>query len=384
MEKPTASHPAIWVTHAAAVTALGDTLDATWNRLMEGRTAIRRIRRFSTAPYASHMGACIEDLKPEGSASMIHGLMDRVLEGFPPLPRDTLLITATTKGPVDVLERVCRGQASDGKAGLIPHFVKTLSQRLGLGSPGFNVSAACASATVARAQACGRIASGRVKQVAVICAEMVSEFVFSGFSALQILSDRPCAPFDRNRKGLSLGEGAAAFVLTAPGREESPGALPLAKIHGWGVASDAEHITSPAPDGSGLIRAIARALEVAGVGPGAISAINAHGTGTVYNDRMELVAFNSLFKKRKIPVHSVKGAVGHTLGAAGGIESAVSIKALQKRRLPPTVGLRVPDPLGKGRLFFEPVPLSPGYILSTNSGFSGMNAALIIGGGNLP
>ncbi|PIP35981.1 MAG: beta-ketoacyl synthase [Desulfobacterales bacterium CG07_land_8_20_14_0_80_52_14] len=374
--------PRVWVTHASAVTALGDTLDATWKGLLEGKTGIRRLRRFSTAPYPVGIAACIQDLDPGDSRSLIYDLIDRAMQNLPPLPKDTLLITATTKGPIDLMERVCRKTETGIETLLIPHLVASLSRKLKLQKSGFNISAACASSTVAISQACSQIALGKAEAVLVLCADLVSEFTFSGFSALQILSERPCAPFDRNRNGLSLGEGAAAILLMSPTRAKAEGLFPLATVCGWGVASDAVHITSPAKDGKGLIQAIKQALNIAGFSPDAISAVNAHGTGTVQNDRMELVAFHTVFGDRRLPIHSIKGAVGHTLGAAGGIEIAVSIRALQEKVIPPTTGFADPEPLGKGCIFSEPVMMPPGYVLTTNSGFGGVNAAIILGKGN--
>ncbi len=370
------------MTHASAVTALGDTLEATWKGLLEGRTAIRPVRRFSTAPYPTQLAACMEDLSPETSGSRIHGLMDKALRGFPPIPQDTLLFTATTKGAIDLMGKT--GPAPGIETALVPNLAQNLSRNLGLKKAGVNISAACASSTVAVAQACTCVTSGRVDSVLVVGADLVTEFVFSGFSSLQILSPRPCTPFDVNRSGLSLGEGAAAVLLMSPERAVSAGFSPVAAIHGWGVAGDADHITSPSRDGQGLVRAIRRALAVADLAPEAISGVNAHGTGTFHNDRMELAAFHTVFGNRALPIHSIKGAVGHTLGAAGGIELAVSVRSLREGWIPPTLGAVNPEFSGKGRVFTEPVPLAPGHILSTNSGFGGVNAALILGKGNVP
>ncbi len=384
METEKKISPAVWVTQVSAVTALGSTLDATWQGLIKGETAIREVKRFPTTPYASRIAACIDGLNPGESGSRIESLIDNTLDALTGIPKDALLILATTKGPLDLLEEKGFRSATGTEPFLIPDLVESVSRKLGISTPGVNISAACASSTLALILGGMRIASEKADAVLVVCADLVTEFVFSGFSALQILSAHPCAPFDRKRKGLSLGEGAAAVLLMSPRRARSQGISPLAVLRGGGISGDAAHIVSPDRSGSGLARAVKQALSAAGIGPEGIAAINAHGTGTVQNDRMELAAFHSVFKDRPILIHSVKGALGHTLGAAGGIELAVSVKAFQEQKIPSTVGCTDPEPSGKGRIFSIPAPLPKGCILSTNSGFGGVNAAVIIESGETP
>jgi 3-oxoacyl-[acyl-carrier-protein] synthase II len=211
--------------------------------------------------------------------------------------------------------------------------------------------------------------------------DLVSEFVFSGFSALQALSVEPCRPFDLNRSGLSLGEGGCALLLMSGARARREKRHILGSIAGWGAANDATHITAPARDGCGLIQATRQAVRKAGINLDDIAAVNAHGTGTVYNDQMELTAFRTLFGERQLPMHSVKGSIGHTLGAAGGIEVALGLKSLQSGLLPPTVGLVEPETGAEGRFSSKPQHINGSYLLTTNSGFGGVNAALILRSG---
>ena len=158
---------------------------------------------------------------------------------------------------------------------------------------------------------------------------------------------------------------------------DRPNADSLGRIVGWGIASDAHHITAPSRTGEGLILAIRQALERAGLKPSDVAAINAHGTGSVYNDAMELTAFSSIFDSLP-PFHSIKGAMGHTLGACGAIETIVGLCSLENQCIPPTVGLRTPEPGGQGRVSAQVQPFSGDYLLTTNSGFGGINAALIL------
>jgi 3-oxoacyl-[acyl-carrier-protein] synthase II len=200
---------------------------------------------------------------------------------------------------------------------------------------------------------------------------------------LQALSDKPCRPFDRNRNGLSLGEGAAALLLMSRARARKEGRNSLGTILGWGAAGDASHITAPAKDGCGLWQAVCRAFQVAGLNASEIAAISAHGTGTVYNDQMELKAFSQIFGDNLIPIFSIKGAIGHTLGAAGGIEVAVGLQALATRTIPPTVGFSRAEQGAEGRVASQAVDISGDNLLTTNSGFGGINAALILGKGSM-
>ncbi|MBI5017243.1 MAG: beta-ketoacyl-[acyl-carrier-protein] synthase family protein [Deltaproteobacteria bacterium] len=369
----------VWVVDAAVVTALGADVETLWAELLAGRTGIRAVERFPIRSYGSRVAALVADLSAAPGRSLVHDLLERLLSRLAPLPADAELLTASTKGGIDCLEPLARGELAERSDLLFPSLLDEVSSRLGLGGEAANVNAACASSTIALARAAGRIACGTAEEVLVVGFDLVTEFVFSGFSALKALSTEPCRPFDRGRTGLSLGEGAVALRLTSEERARRDGRPCLGTIAGWGVANDATHITAPARDGSGLILAVRRALAVAGIGPEAVAAVSAHGTGTVYNDAMELVAFREVFGDRPVPVHSLKGALGHTMGAAGGLEAVVCLKALREQRAPPTAGLRDPEPAAQGQVAAEAVPFSGSFLLSTNSGFGGINAALVLG-----
>jgi 3-oxoacyl-[acyl-carrier-protein] synthase II len=367
------------ITNASTVTAMSDSLDGLWRGLLAGNTAIRPVKRFPVKNYSAGIAGCIEGLTPAGGSSMLHSLCNRLFNNWGPVPSDTFLITATTKAGIDNLEKVCTGKSADIQDILPSTITDIVSEKLGLDSMGFNVSAACASSTIAVAQAATLISAGSADVVLVCCLDMVSEFIFSGFSALRALSPLPCRPFDSDRSGLSLGEGAAALLLMSHKRAKQEHRIPIGTIHGWGIANDATHITAPARDGCGLIQAIYQALHVSGITADEIHTVCAHGTGTIYNDLMEITAFRQIFKNRKVPLFSIKGAIGHTLGAAGGIELAVGTKAISCQIAPQTIGLITPMDEAVGWVSTEPVSFSGDYLLTTNSGFGGINAALILG-----
>ena len=374
----------VWITDAVTVSALGDTLDKLWERLLGGESGIGPVRRFPVDTFHSDVAACIEDLGRFGEHSMIHDLLDRLFLAMPSVPSDAFLITATTKAGTDNLEHLCRNVAADSRDILPSEVCDTICLKLGLNGGRININASCASSTVALARSAALITMGRADAVLICCLDLVSEFVFSGFSSLQAVSPGPCTPFDRDRKGLTLGEGAAALLLMSPERGQREGRFPLGTILGWSVTNDATHITAPSEDGRGLIQAVRQALRKAGLEEEAIASICAHGTGTVYNDMMELTAFHEVFGRRKIPIYSVKGAIGHTLGAAGGIEAAICLRSLENGIVPPTTGFHNPEKGAEGMVSSDPVPMVGDYVLSTNSGFGGVNAAIILGNGSRP
>jgi 3-oxoacyl-[acyl-carrier-protein] synthase II len=374
----------VWITDTAAVTPLGDSLNQLWQGLLAGQTGIGPVLRFPVDNYSAEIAACIEDLSPTADRSMAHSLLERLIMQVDRVPPDSLLITATTKSGIDNLERIRLGISADSCDVQLSHAAETISRRLGLIGESMNISASCASSTIAIAQGAAMIALGRAEVVMICCMDLVTEFVFSGFSCLGALSPTPCRPFDRNRSGLTLGEGAASLLLMSAERARREHRTRLGTILGWGAVNDASHITAPAKNACGLIRAIHLALKMSARKARDIAAICAHGTGTVYNDLMELKAFNQVFGDHNIPVYSVKGAIGHTLGAAGGIEVALSLQTLATQVVPPTVGFDTPEKGAQGSVSSKPADISGDCLLTTNSGFGGINAAIILKKGQLP
>jgi 3-oxoacyl-[acyl-carrier-protein] synthase II len=376
----------VCISDAATVTALGGTLNQLWERLLAGQTGIKPVEYFPVENYISRFAAWIPDLTQkadQSGRSRIHGLVNRLLPAISPVPADSFLITATTKAGIDNIERLCRNKPTDVQEMVASTIAQMICERLDLSAPGININAACASSTIAVARAAALIAAGRIESALVFCMDVITDFVFSGFSSLRAIAPQPCKPFDKNRSGLSLGEGAAALLLMNAHRARENRHPNLGIVAGWGVGNDATHITAPARDGSGLIQAIRKALKTADIDPGQIAAISAHGTGTIYNDAMELTAFHQVFGHSRIPAYSIKGAIGHTLGAAGGIEIALGLKALATQVVPPTVGLSDPEDSAVELFSSKSQAMTGDYLLTTNSGFGGINAAIVLKKGNL-
>jgi 3-oxoacyl-[acyl-carrier-protein] synthase II len=362
----------------AVATPFGNGIEPLWNALIEKRSALTLSRRVETANFAANKSAELP-LPSDSTESLVWSLMEPLRREIASWNADHLIL-ATTKGEVDLLEREIRGNVGSnrettGKSSF-PNLGAFLSKAMGFfGIPeGTLVSGACASSNMAIQRAAEMLLSGKSKRAVVVGVDIVSKFVFSGFSALQALSAaNKVRPFDRDRDGLLLGEACAAVLL----EKSAPATDALAAIAGWGHSSDANHVTGPSRDGSGLARAIRSALDSAGLPPDAVSAVSAHGTGTIYNDAMEIRAFDSVFPK-SIPAFSIKGATGHTMGTAGVLETVVAVEALREGVLPSTVGLENPDPLAAGWVSTAPVEIADGAILNVNSGFGGINAALLL------
>jgi 3-oxoacyl-[acyl-carrier-protein] synthase II len=368
----------VWITDAGMVTAAGDSLEATWQTIMTGRTAIRKIDRFPVKAYRSELGASVSGIEPSEAASLIHNIMELLLCQIDYVPADSLLITASTKAGIDNLEKIKQGIAADPLDILPASMSDWVAEKLGLRGDSISINAACASSTAAVAQGAKLISSGAAESAVICCLDLITEFVFSGFSALQVLSPFPCRPFDRDRAGLSVGEGAAFITLMSAEQAKRFGCPQRGIIAGVGLSNDARHITAPDRNGAGLIRAVTGALKTAGVERSEIAGISAHGTGTIHNDLMELTAFQAVFEKYCPPIYSVKGCIGHTFGAAGGIEIALGTRILTEQTLPPTAGFVNPERGAEGLVSADSVPIKGDYLLATNSGFGGINAAIIL------
>lgn len=369
----------VFVAYTSAVSALGGSIDEMWPELCAGDTAIGPVARFATERLEFHDAACIAGLDYAPGGNMVCELAARALDQLPPLPplsHDTFVIWTGIKGDAEHVENRAEVRAGTGLY-LARHYREWACRYLGLPERGLEVNAACASSTVGLAVGARMIAEGRCGSVLVCGADIVSRFAFTGFSSLRGLSASVCRPFDTERDGLCLGDGAAAILLADGATAEAMGLEPLARLTGWGMANDANHITGPARDGRGLVSAIKSALGQARLCSDEVEAFCAHGTGTPYNDAMELTALETVFGSRRFPMFSIKGATGHTLGAAGAMEAAVCVRALAEKGVPATAGLNNPEERAKGRVAGATQPFGGDNILTTNSGFGGCNAALI-------
>lgn len=371
----------ICVTEGDLVTAYGVGLEACWGGLLNGQSAVKPLDRFSTEPFACHIAAVFDELEYNGDQSIVWQMIEKLLaENDPRIPDDALVLLASTTGEIDLLEQAVDGGEKTAPQSRLVELLRKVCDRLGGNHEGAVISSACTSATVALARGAQMIENGEADCVVVVAADAVSEFVFSGFASLRALDPQPARPFDANRAGLSAGEAAGFVVLMNRERAERENRSVLGTLNGWGMTNDANHMTGPSRDGGALARSIQLALDKAQATAEQVSMICAHGTGTNYNDSMELKAFKTVFDEPR-PLMSIKGGTGHTMGAAGLVETLLALRALSTGRIPPAVGLQDVDEEARGWISCAAGEVSSdSFAVSTNSGFGGVNAALVLKG----
>ena len=257
-----------------------------------------------------------------------------------------------------------------------------IATAFGLMGPKTTFMTACSSGATAIGYARDLVRSGAARMVVAGGTEPLSRITYAAFNGLQAVDPAPCRPFDRDRRGLSLGEGAGVLILESLSSVRDRGARIYAEVLGYGVSCDAHHMTAPDPTADGAIRCITAALTDAGIPPSAVDHINAHGTATPANDRMETAAIKAVFGDRayRIPVSATKSMHGHTLGAAGAIEAVASALAIADGFIPPTIHHTTPDPeCDLDYVADGPRPYAPTVVLSNSFAFGGNNTALVLG-----
>jgi 3-oxoacyl-[acyl-carrier-protein] synthase II len=258
--------------------------------------------------------------------------------------------------------------------------ISDLQQHFAFNGPATIISNACASGANAIGHAADLIRCGFADVVLTGGFEALCELVYCGFDSLQALAPDDCKPFDIHRRGLMLGEGAAFLVLESANHAAARGVSPKARILGYGHSTDTHHVTQPDPTGAPLESCIRQALRQAGLKPSEIGHINAHGTGTPFNDGAEAAAFSRVFQENPPPrLVSTKAAIGHTLGAAGALEAVFCLMTLQTGCIPPQIQTTNPMPEVAEWLSKPGDVLKNNAVLSVNLGFGGSNAALVLG-----
>lgn len=339
--------------------------------MREGGTALQHIAPADGPPAV--VGKISEELLAPGS-DRLYRLVDRVLGNVleelsqPALNERWGCYIATTKGDIEAIA------GHDQDHARLPHLADHIQRKAGFTQRPWVISNACASGTSAIAVAGAAIARGQIDHAVVVGVDLLSRFVLRGFQALHAVSEEPCKPFDEARNGTSLGEACAAVVLT-----NDPNMLhhKLGIFISGAIAHDANHISGPSRTGEGLVRAINGVFDQARITVNDISVINAHGTGTDYNDGMESIAFERCGLST-VPMSGYKGWFGHTLGAAGVLESILALEALNKGWVLRTEGLVNVGVPGKVNALLKDGPSKGNMLLKTSSGFGGCNAAILL------
>ncbi len=367
------------ITNFDLISAYGRGIGPLWEGVIARQSRVNPVTRFSTAAFNCHNAATISPLNYLEKESLVMQMLKTVFTANPGvIPGDAFLLLATTAGEIDLMEKTALDKSRKAPESKPGDFLKKVQNLLGLKKEGVLVSCACASSSSAIAEAARIIESGQSDCCLVVAADAVSEFVYSGFSSLMALDKDGARPFDKNRGGLSLGEAAGFILLMSQVRAKKERRPLLTRVAGWGISCDANHMTGPSRTGEGLIRAISQALNKSNVDLKEIGCISGHGTGTLYNDAMELFAFKQIFKDRPIPLYSIKGGTGHALGAAGLVETIMALNVQRKKIIPGTVGLKEPDPQAAGWVDRAPRELKRPAVIVNNCGFGGINAALVL------
>ena len=400
------------ITGMGVVTPIGNTVDEFEAGLYSGKNGIDRITRFNTEGYRVHLAGEVKNfdaaayLEPRELRKMdlftIYAMVaaEQALSGSGVLgsadPNRVGVIVGSGVGGIKVLEDSHRILMESGPRKISPYFIPMLiadiaagqiSIRYGLKGPNYCVTSACATASNALGDAFRLLKYGDADvMMAGGCEAPITPLSLAGFANMKALSKTPdpetaCRPFDADRDGFVMSEGAGILVLEELGHAERRGATIHAELVGYGATADAYHITAPAEGGEGAARAMSRALEDAALQPGEVGYINAHGTSTPYNDKSETIAIKTVFgehAKNTIIVSSTKSMTGHMLGASGGAEAIATILALRRQEVPPTIHYCTPDP--ECDLNYSPnspTPHAIEYGMNNTFGFGGHNAVLL-------
>lgn len=401
------------VTGLGLVTPLGTGVEKNWTALMAGRSGIGPITRFECADFPTRIAGEVRDFTPEEwierreikkmdpfiqfALAAAQMAMDQSGLKIPPADADRVgVIVGVGMGGIHSIEQFHTLYLESRLRRVSPFFVAKvianlapgqISIRFGARGVNYTPTSACASGATAVGEAFRNIRHGY--QDAVIAGGTEASLCglgVGGFIAMRALStrndepERASRPFDRGRDGFVVAEGAGIVVLESLEHATARGARILGEVIGYGASADAFHITAPAPGGEGAMRCMQQALGDAGIAPGDVGYINAHGTATQYNDASESEAIRKVFGAHAgaLAVSSTKSMTGHTLGAAGGIEAVYTVLALDRRRLPPTINYEEPDPACD----LDYVPnaardTDARIALSNSFGFGGANACLV-------
>jgi 3-oxoacyl-[acyl-carrier-protein] synthase II len=399
------------VTGAGCVTPVAVGREASWGAILAGRGGVCEIDRFDAAGFPVRIAAQVTGfdpmmyLEPKEARRADRYIQYAVAAAREALEQSGLAITddnatrvgvvvGTAMGGVETFENGVNTLNTRGPGRVSPFFIPMMlpdmasgivSIQLGAKGPNLGMVSACASAAHAIGEAAAMIRRGDVDAVIAGGSEApVTPSGIAGFAAAGALSTRnedptrASRPFDAQRDGFVLGEGAGIVILESLRHATQRGAAPLAILTGYGATADASHIVQPSPGGEGAARAMSLAVKRAGIEPHDISYINAHGTSTRLNDAYETQSVKTVFGSTPPPISSTKGATGHLLGAAGGVEAVFSILTIRDQVLPPTINYAEPDPdCDLDYVPNESRPASVCHVVSNSLGFGGHNVSLV-------
>ncbi|MEQ8220101.1 MAG: beta-ketoacyl synthase N-terminal-like domain-containing protein [Arenibacter sp.] len=373
----------IYLSYNNIVSSLGFDSHTVVQNIHEGLSGISLIEDENLFPnpfYASlidsdYLEKAFKKLKPNGDYTRLEQMMilslDKIIKASAvELTHRVGLILSTTKGNVDTLDPRNPMPSERAYLGTLGHIIKNY---FGFTTEPIVLSNACVSGILAISMAKRFISQGTFDQVLIVGGDIVSNFILSGFNSFQAMSSQPCKPYCKHRSGINIGEVAASVLVNKDKNNLAPEAV---EVLGEASCNDANHISGPSRTGEGLYRSILSAFKEANVGPKDIDYISAHGTATIFNDEMEAIALNRLGLDT-VPLNSLKGYFGHTLGASGLLETIVGMHSLYHNTLYSSKGfteLGVSQPLN---IITAPTVKELNYFLKTASGFGGCNTAAV-------
>lgn len=370
------------ITGLGAVTALGTTVAELWPAILAGRTAARAWPDLEAAGYRIAIACRIAEFEANppqrGEALALAAAREAVDQAGLPPDRRVGVFIGTSMGESQRFEDAAEGGDLDLERAVAAHFPRHVCQALGLTGPARAYGAACAAGNYAIGTAAAAVRDGLLDAAIAGGVEPFSRIAMVGFNRSRAMADDLCRPFDSQRRGMQLGEGAACVVLERLADATARGATPLAAVEALGLSCDAYHPTAPQADGSGMLAAMRDALDSAAVRPQDIGLICAHGTGTPASDAAEARAIAALFPHRP-PLFGPKGALGHTLGAAAAVGTVLTALALRHQVAPPTANLVQLDPAFDLDVVVTARSLAGvSYALNCGYGFGGINSALLL------
>jgi len=412
METPAASRRVV-VTGLGVVTSIGHDVDTFWSSLLAGRCGVQRVTLFDPSEFACQIGAEVRDwdaaqhMDPKearrndrythfGFVAAKQAVKDSGLDMNREDGDRVGVMIGSGIGGMYTYESQLKVLAERGPRKVSPFTIPSLIGNMcsglvaidiGARGPNFGLVSACATGTHAIGEAAHAIRRGDVDVMIAGGSEAaITPFAYASFCSMKAMSTRndspqtASRPFDKSRDGFIMGEGSGILVLESLEHAQARGARIYCELAGYAATCDAYHITQPDPEGKGLSLAMKRALASAQADPASVDYINAHGTSTPYNDKFETLAIKKVFGEHAsvVPVSSTKSMTGHLLGAAGGIESIISVKTIETGMIAPTINLQEPDP--ECDLDYVPNEArkqAVRTVLSNNLGFGGQNAAVV-------
>ncbi|MDB5118591.1 MAG: beta-ketoacyl synthase [Mucilaginibacter sp.] len=371
--------PAVYIVSDNIYSPIGTTTAENFERIKQGLSGIKQHNDPALADEPVYV-SLFEKSDIINDNSLIYTKFERLLiasvkdalkdSGIDAINDKTILIVSSTKGNISLLETDANNPELKSRIAM-HRSAKLIAAYFGFVNQPLVVSNACISGIMAILTGMRLIQSGQYENAVIVGADVITKFVLSGFQSFQAISQKPCRPFDQDRTGITLGEGAATMVLSSNAKYAS-----RIKVLGGAVSNDANHISAPSRTGAELKQAIEKTLIDAGLNTADIDLISAHGTATSYNDEMEAKAI-ALAGLANVPLNSLKGYYGHTLGAAGLIESIISIQSLKQNMILPTLGFESMGVTNPINVCTTLTSVALKTCLKTASGFGGCNAAVV-------